>query len=131
MLDLVVWVRGAGPLGLGAVIRVATMPPGPAKHRRLASRDREQAFRGGTPAHAFPLGFVLCRSLRFLSGLARACWGISGDPAAALTGAHQEICTAAQEPLSPQRTHCRPRDASVLHRTGGGLESKGRTRYTS
>lgn len=30
MLDLLVWGRGAEPLGLGAVIRVATMPPGPA-----------------------------------------------------------------------------------------------------
>jgi hypothetical protein len=28
MLDLVVWERGAEPLGLGAVSRVATMPPG-------------------------------------------------------------------------------------------------------
>ena len=55
MLDLVVWERGAEPLGLGAVSRVATMPPCPATHRRLASRDREQAFRGGTAAHAFLL----------------------------------------------------------------------------
>lgn len=80
MLDVVVWERGAQPLGFGAVSRVATMPPGPAKDRRLASRDREQAFRSGTPAHAFPFGFGFCRSPRFLSGLARPCWGLVGIP---------------------------------------------------
>jgi hypothetical protein len=80
MLDLVVWERGAEPLGLGAVIRVATMPPCPPEHGRLASRDGEHAFRGGPVAHAVPFGFVLCRSLRCLSGLARACWGLVGIP---------------------------------------------------
>jgi GH15 family glucan-1,4-alpha-glucosidase len=39
--------------------------------------------------------------------------GISGDPAAALTGAHQEICTATHEPLSRQRTHCRRYNAEA------------------
>jgi hypothetical protein len=55
MLDVLVWGRGAESLGLRAVSRVATMPPCPARHRRLASRDREHAFRGGTAAHAFHL----------------------------------------------------------------------------
>ena len=34
----------------------------------------------GTPAQAFPLGFVFCRSLHFLSGLARPCWGLVAIP---------------------------------------------------
>ena len=68
MLDLVVCERGAEPLGLGAVIRVATMPPRPARHLPQASRDISR--RDGSSRLSFDLVFCLTAfSLWTCSGL--------------------------------------------------------------
>ena len=86
MLDLVVWERGAEPLGLGAVSRAATMPPGPAKHRRLASRDREPGVSPRTASSRLSFWFRFLPLTGFSLWTCSGLLGISGDLAAGSYG---------------------------------------------
>jgi len=80
MLDLVVWERGAAPLGHGAVSRVATMPHSlqntGASHRAVASRR----FAAGTAAHAVPFGSFSAAHCVFSLDLLGLVEGLVGIP---------------------------------------------------